>query len=386
MAGNTGLYYPWINFRDDDWVKLSLLFWKRLERIVPPSHPTTDTSIVAEFVNEGLIRNIDPTDSSEQIADRFASVVERNEAQLRERFGVQDLDGEHWAHGRPTAPFAAGDLVYIHVSKVAWPLQDVLAAGGLSQQTREGDGRWLGVHPEIARVYMTLLADEIAEQRMSHPVSESAIDFVCGGGWSVEALSSALLATPAPEPVGEAARSPAAALAFAALRTVIPADLRSVPVPKILEVRSKYGEELLAFRDSIQSVANDAGLAKITDPDAFQAQLQDAYDDRVAPWLPALRKDLQILGIATAEGWLGVKLTLPPIVGTGIAGVANDEVVGATAILLGLAGTARAARAGAQTATRENPAAYMLRLDHDLNVRPLRKKIGRTLQKLLLGA
>ena len=29
MPGDVGLYYPWIHFRDDDWVKLAMLYWKR---------------------------------------------------------------------------------------------------------------------------------------------------------------------------------------------------------------------------------------------------------------------------------------------------------------------------------------------------------------------
>ena len=33
MAANIGLYYPYINFRSDAWVKLAALYWDKLGRI-----------------------------------------------------------------------------------------------------------------------------------------------------------------------------------------------------------------------------------------------------------------------------------------------------------------------------------------------------------------
>ena len=30
-----GLYHPFIHFKDDDWLKLSALYWDRMARIVP---------------------------------------------------------------------------------------------------------------------------------------------------------------------------------------------------------------------------------------------------------------------------------------------------------------------------------------------------------------
>lgn len=389
MPGNTCLYHPWIHFRDDDWVKTSLLFWKRIERIVPPTHDLSDSETIEQFRDAGLIVSVEPEGSAEIIGDRFAAVVRQNEAALRERFGISALRNE-WVH-RPERNqlFAAGEPVFIHVSKIAWALREELIDSGLALSGRElghsSDPSWLGVHPEVARVYMTLLATEIANRRKTHPVSESATDLVCVGGWSVETLSSALLNTPV-DNVGETESSPDAALAFASLRTVLPEDMRSVSPEKTLEVRSKYGEELASFRKSIHAVARDAELAQVVEPDAFQTHLLDAYEEKVAPRLPQLEKDLKVLGVATAEGWLTIKLTMPPAVGIGVQQLFQNEPAAiGSAVLLGVAGVVRSGRTNARSTLSENPAAYLLHLEREIGPSTLRDRVRNALQRFTFG-
>lgn len=384
MAGNTGLYYPWIHFRDDDWVKLSLLFWRRLERIVPPHHVIDDTPVVHGFTAEGLITAVDPRDSAERIATAFGEVIVANEEDLRSRYPATELAAEEHHSSRDTIAFAPERLVHIHVAKVAWRLVEQMFGSGIAVPVRGSDPQWIGVHPEIARVYMSVLASDIASGRTSHPVSESASDLVASGGWSVETLAAALLGTP-PARVGEADASPESTLAFLALRTVVPTDLASVSVDQILRVRESYGDELRHFRDSIQAVTDRTSLAEITDPGALETRLQDAYEEYVSPQLPKLRKDLNQLGLNTAEGLLGAKIVLPSVLGVGTMIASSNEVADTSAMLLGLAGIAVGARSAAQGTMAASPAAFLHRLDHELNPQPLREKVTYALQRIALG-
>lgn len=35
MSSSFALYYPWLQFRDDNWLKLALLSWDNIARIRP---------------------------------------------------------------------------------------------------------------------------------------------------------------------------------------------------------------------------------------------------------------------------------------------------------------------------------------------------------------
>lgn len=41
-----GLYYPFIQFRNDSWLKLAALYWDRIGRIVPPGYQLQDSDTV----------------------------------------------------------------------------------------------------------------------------------------------------------------------------------------------------------------------------------------------------------------------------------------------------------------------------------------------------
>lgn len=78
-----GLYYPFIHFKDDDWLKVSALYWNRMARIVPHSY----------------------VKASEQVVLERDSEVTR---QLIDRFGLR---GEHTSH--------RGELSYQRVVRSA---------------------------------------------------------------------------------------------------------------------------------------------------------------------------------------------------------------------------------------------------------------------------
>jgi hypothetical protein len=64
------LYYPSIEFQSDNWVKLSLLFWDKIYRIVPPSYTPCDSETVIEATRHGLIKNISVDDKDKKIAEK----------------------------------------------------------------------------------------------------------------------------------------------------------------------------------------------------------------------------------------------------------------------------------------------------------------------------
>lgn len=388
MPGSTGLYFPWIHFRDDNWVKLSMLYWKRLQRIVPPNYPRHDSQTVGKFVEHGLITEVDPSASADEIAPMFAEAIRHNEDRLRDRYGIWEGGSDHGHHDSPNdvmQRFADGDpglggrTAFIHTSKIAGGLRNQLVDSGLGAANRNGNPEWIGVHPQIARVYMTALAEDIARRSLVHPVSEDPVDLVAVSGWSLDRLTAALLKTGHGPEGGILA--PDATLAFMAVRSVVPADLNTVTATKILETRNSYGDELLSFQQAIQGIADSARLADVVDPSALQLHLTDAYEDHVAPKLAALERDLRKLGIDTVRGYVTMRATIPAVLGTGLAEVgANEKVIAGSAVLLAAVGVAESMRARREALMRQNPAAYLLHLKRDLNPGRLRRSVKSTLQ------
>src|SRR5216683_5075311 len=55
------------------------------------------------------------------------------------------------------------------------------------------DQRWIGMHPRLARVYMTALAEQIAGERGLRPLTAETLEHVALSSLSIERLAQALL-------------------------------------------------------------------------------------------------------------------------------------------------------------------------------------------------
>lgn len=71
-ASDSILYFPSIEFKSEDWVKSSLLYWDKIYRIVPQGYKPRDSVLVQKACQHGLIENItlESADKS-KTADEF---------------------------------------------------------------------------------------------------------------------------------------------------------------------------------------------------------------------------------------------------------------------------------------------------------------------------
>jgi hypothetical protein len=54
----------------------------------------------------------------------------------------------------------------------------------------------MGMHPRLAGVYMSALADHLAEDNTLRPVTDNVLDHLAVGGWEMPYLAQALLEEP----------------------------------------------------------------------------------------------------------------------------------------------------------------------------------------------
>jgi hypothetical protein len=91
-----GLYYPYIHFRDESWLKMAALYWPRMARVVPPGYRTRDSELAKRLDGElGFVVNLNPATARASTATRFTDLIKNADAsviaQMRVRHDSIDL-------------------------------------------------------------------------------------------------------------------------------------------------------------------------------------------------------------------------------------------------------------------------------------------------------
>jgi len=73
---NIGLYYPYIQFKDETWLKLTALYWDRMARIVPSGFPLADSDGVRLLADTGFVIERPPRDDEmDAVAAEFERLI-----------------------------------------------------------------------------------------------------------------------------------------------------------------------------------------------------------------------------------------------------------------------------------------------------------------------
>ena len=69
------LYYPYIEIQDTNWLKLSLLCWDGIRRIVPtPVLPKDDVDVL-QVIDAGLLQNTAPDEYRDNASEKFLALL-----------------------------------------------------------------------------------------------------------------------------------------------------------------------------------------------------------------------------------------------------------------------------------------------------------------------
>ncbi len=344
MASFQGLYYPYIHFQDEGWLKSAMLYWDSMARVVPDGAEPSDSFTVRVFAREGIVINESPSREAYKIAEPFRRLLTSHGARLQKKFGVGSIPER--------------DLSLIHDMKFDQRLANDLLALKLAQCHRNkwGDTNWIGVHPQLARVYMTALAEEMAPAIGARPVVDNAIDHVSVSGLTLERLIDLLFGpdkaksdsawskwwlfrgTHAQASAKREATRQAVeieqAMATLAFRYAVPANPESIPVGKIIDFRNGFKEERGLFQTEVTKIAKELDyLQEVKDADDFSRHLKNEYEKRLKPRVERLEKGMRDAnwdiaesaiaasygvpaGVAAAIGALTIGL--PPELGAGI--------------------------------------------------------------------
>lgn len=393
MKTYSALYYPFIHFKDDRWVRLAALYWDKLGRIVPHGYVTEDSDTVRAFGD--FIEILRPEWVRPEFGETFAEFVDAYGHELRERYST-DMRGQ-WEAVPPERqpPLAGGPsgtdprLGYVFYEKMSEHVRRALIESRIAMPD-EHDPHWIGMHPKLALVYMTALADQLAGERGLYPLTDETVDHLAVSGCTIERLAQALLGDISLVDSRPNAREVETIAAFVALETVLPRDIGNVPVDRLLAFREKYPAERGAFQTLIADfVRPREWLGEVKDAQALSRRLQAEYEKEFKPKLIELRDKLRQAGIDAVWGCLNVKTLLPSFVGGAAAtlGLTLNPVAAATAGLAwGLIPVLRDKRKLMKDALRSSPVSYLMRVEQDLRPQTLKTWVWESARRFCFAA
>lgn len=383
-----GLYYPFIHFREEDWLKLSLIYWDRIARIVPEGFRTHDSEDVRRVRGElDAVIDTRPSQGGSHIVSEFVAFVSQHAGQLRQKYDIaKSYSWKINEYTQSRAPAGTNARFgYIYDEKLGNQLTHLLLSEGLAIRGEWGDPRWIGVHPDISAVYMTALAESIAGRSGYSLLSDDLTAHVAVGECSVNGFSQVLLHDVLDQPITEPPNL-STALAITAIRTVVPQKLKELPIGKIIKLRKDYGIELAEFQrwihGSAKQLQDTAGTVQSLA--AMNEHLIDFEQNQVRPRLRRLRADLKKMKFETISGALGIKS--PWTVG----GTAAALYLHQPALAVGGVAFSAVAQFGKQTReagklTAANPTAYLMYAQERLAPKSLMAQISTSIRKLTLG-
>jgi hypothetical protein len=392
MESYQALYYPYVHFKDDAWVKLSALYWDKLKRIVPEDYPTDDSVTVRGLGT--FIETVRPDAVKPAFAKTFSDFFGSYGAQLRKTYALANRD--QWpvvplAQRPPAAGGASGidmRLGYVRYEKINDDVYRSMKEHGLAS-TDERGAKWIGMHPRLASVYMHALAEHIAEHRGLRPLTDETFDHVALSQLSLERLANALLGDVALVDNKPSSTEVETALVSVAFQALVPTDLKNLSIKKILAFREAYPNERHRFQAAVDALLkNREWLLSIDDPRVLEERLRDEVDACWAVELKELKDKLGSVGIDTMFSSANLTTALPSMVagGIGMSGLGvNGVAVGTAAVALAAIPMMLSKRNAARDELGKSPVAYLYRMEQDLQPKDLQGWCRRGLQRFALG-
>jgi hypothetical protein len=356
------LYYPWIDIKDEAWLKNVSLYWDEIRTIVPRSidHPY-GSSTARVFETEGVLSPLYVSPEMREIDALSDDVL----GYLRTPAGMAVLTDDHAA----TRAVLHGDKISARVYEMISLHKDSLAPEALGRlhqhEIRRTQVDRLHVDVRFASFYLTLLATTLASKNGLALLSDNARNVKLADSAN-RGAETEVLARLAGTKTGRAN------LGQTGLLELVMSDFGidpSTPVKKILKFRQKHASEIGRFRTKIGRLVS--GIEEDCPLEALSQRVKDLYVNEVLPAFGDLKaglKDCQINWAAKhlpSSASFSVSSTSVPLVLVGLA-VPQAILVGAGVSLVASAVIFNRKRS---KLLRDNPFSYLFSIERGLRGR-----------------
>lgn len=381
------LYYPWMHFQSDSWLKTSLLTWEKLVRVRPRGIEDRDNNLVRRVREEtDLLVDIVPSERDLQVvSDAFTGVIDSYWSHISERFDTSfqridvRADAAFGSPGSNAGYVADTRLTWVYSgpdgSRIDRSLQDRLIELGVAARA-PGGGPWVGMRPRLASIYLATLADAVASHNDLVPATDDPRMHSAVG--AIGELTG-LLFDAGYDPVREDLAGAYVHLAIAAV--LQPRNPDTIPLDKLIDFRKRHKDELRAFWGHVSGLADElARVAAVDNPELTQLHLRDIYESQTKAMLRDLQRGLLSTGVDTVAGSMALKVNISAASGTalGAAALAGGHVaLGAASVALTVVPyfVTRARQVKAQQAA--SPVAYLLAANRGLSGKNLLQLLQR---------
>jgi Family of unknown function (DUF6236) len=369
------LFYPWIDIRDEAWLKTALLYWDTVRTIVPESINAPYSTNTGRALEEAKflvpLRVHSGMDEIEELSEdvlSYLSTAEGAELLIAKRGG-----NRHDIHVEKL-PYQLGRLAEIHPEKLPYEIRHMLLS--FAAPSKRGP-KWLRVDEGFANFYMTLLASRLAERVGARLLTSiPAADRL-----AVTARFDAQLNGLIPRGMHQHGRHWREYEAFGPRRQMprhlAPGMLANLaiermgvapdtPIDRLIDFRERHGDELALFRTKVEELASsvEADLPA----EALRERITDLHTREVVPAIANLKAALKGRRIK----WLSDGLLKIGFLSAGsstmlvVAGLAVP-----TALLAGagisLIATGTMYNVDKRESLRANPFAYLLSVERELS-------------------
>jgi hypothetical protein len=336
---DVALYYPYAHIQDDAWLKAAALYWPKIGRIRPrgddarSQFPRRDSRVARALIDAtDLIIDVDPGHHKYEAANTF---IERylaspeDEARTLARWRLDRTDAQPVDPvRRPGHRTGREEIEWIQAdshperwdSKAPASLVNALEARGIGVVREQGPSGWpwywLGVHPDLARTYLTLLAQLIADDNGMPVVTDQVGPPGSPTAWTTHAVADDLLAQGLFPTYGRAEPTARELYAAVALNTVVPANLDRVPVRHIVKARTELAPHFRAFRDHLDELAAVFDELDTTrNAEVLLARVKQLANDKILQDVATLERELRDLRLEPVKATLRLKsFELPAVV------------------------------------------------------------------------
>ncbi len=299
-----GLYYPYIHFQNEGWLKGAALYWDEMSRIVPAGTSLHDSDDVRRLSDAGFVHDKTPQDGAHKIAEPFRRLLRTHGETLQQRFDI--------------AAMPETERAEIFDEKMDWELVNDLDQLKLIKRRRD---RWIGMHPTLANVYMTALAEAMAPDIGARPVADQTTDHLAVSGLTFERLTDLLLSAEQERglPLGKE-QEVEEAMATIALRSVLPANPSSIPIDQIISFRETYKEERGLFQTEVGKIVKELDhITHMTNKNEIHRHLQGEYDKRLAGKVDRLGQAMRKANWSVVDSAIAASCALPAGLAAGLA-------------------------------------------------------------------
>ena len=291
------LYYPTIDVKNEQWLRNAILFWDTIYTIVPVSiEEPYKSKFSKKLQDEGILQPLIVSPDMEDIEDISAiaedfitdpsgfDVLMPDIPPMDSNAQIEDMSGEIQKF-----------VELIHYDKLP----------NLLRACFDPDGpRWIPVHKEFARFYITLLASHLANQRGIGIVTESntadKLAITVRKGKPSTINEHGFYRPPRRRHIVPMELSMGLLVELVLETIVLPSN---ISVKEILKFKKDHAEELALFRREMNNLAT---LLPTDMPiEALRLQVNDIYISHVTPALKSLKESLKIRSWDTAlQGFL----------------------------------------------------------------------------------